>query len=138
MGLCLHVFDRDFGDGEDPEELGECDVGHYSDFGYFRDTVARHVGADRCPVLMQHSDCDDEWTLGQIPLLERELRDIGKRFQELPPEEPLGAFEHTAEHRVGAKSLYECFHNVDGENLFEALLDLCALAAERKRPITFM
>ena len=44
----------------------------------------------------------------------------------------------TAEYRAGAKSLYDCFHEVNGQNLFEALLDLCAVAREHGRPITFM
>src|SRR5262245_41872611 len=124
MGLCLHVFAADFDEAEDPEELAECDVGHYSDFGCFRDTIAAHLDAKRFPILMEHSDSDGEWTLAQIPGLERELKEIGERFRQLPPAEPKGAFEHTAEYRQGASSLYDCFHNVSGENLFEALLAL--------------
>src|SRR5262249_6784138 len=104
----------------------------------FRDTIARHLGSSSYPTLMQHSDCDGEWSLTEIPLLEQELREIAAAFQKLPPEEPNGAFEHTAENRMGAESLYDCFHNVDGENLFEAILGLCAVAREHKRPITFM
>ena len=42
------------------------------------------------------------------------------------------------EYRVGAGSLYDCFHNVNGENLFEAILKLCGVAREHGRPITFM
>jgi hypothetical protein len=138
MGLCLYVFGADAGDDDDPEEIAECNVGHYSDFGCFRDTIARHLDAERYPTLMQHSDCDGEWTLTEISLLEQELREIVAAFQKLPPEEPSGAFEHTAEYRAGAKSLYDCFHNVDGENLFESILELCAVAREHERPITFM
>jgi hypothetical protein len=137
MGLCLHVFGPADGD-DDPEEIAECDVGHYSDFGCFRDTIARHLDARRFPTLMDHSDCDGEWSLADIPVLERELREIGAAFKRLPPVEPQGAFEHTAEYRAGAKSLYDCFHNVNGENLFEALLELCAVARQHQRPITFM
>jgi hypothetical protein len=70
--------------------------------------------------------------------LEQELREIGERFKRLPSEEPAGAFEHTAEYREGAACLYDCFHNVDGENLFESLLSLCSDAREHQRPITFM
>ena len=73
---------------------------------------------------MNHSDCDGEWTLAEIPVFERELGEIGARFSRNSPMEPQGAFEHTAKYRTGAKSLYDCFHNVDGENLFEALLEL--------------
>ena len=137
MGLCLHVFGPDVAD-DDPEEIAECDVGRYSDFGCFRDTVARHLDASRFPALMKHSDCYGEWTLAEIPVLERELREIGDAFKLLPPEEPQGAFEHTAEYRVGSKSQYDCFHNVNGENLFEAILELCGVARQHKRPITFM
>ena len=45
MGLCLHVFGPGNGEDEEPEEIAECDVGHYSDFGCFRDTIARHLDA---------------------------------------------------------------------------------------------
>jgi hypothetical protein len=43
MGLCLHVFGVGGDNEEEPEEVAECDVGHYSDFGCFRDTIARHL-----------------------------------------------------------------------------------------------
>jgi len=138
MGLCLYVFASDLEDDDDPEEVAMCDVGHYSDFGCFRDTIAEHLDAARFPTLMNHSDCDGEWRLDEIPVLERELRAIGGAFQKLPPEEPRDAFEHAAEYRIGAKSLYDCFHDVDGDNLFESLLRLCAAAREHRRPITFM
>ena len=46
--------------------------------------------------------------------------------------------ETTAEYRVSAKSLYDCFHDVNGENLFEAILALCAVARDNERLITFM
>ena len=54
-----------------------------------------------------------------------------------PPEEPAGAFEHTAEFRRGARSLYECFHNIDGENLFEALIALCDEGIRINRAVLF-
>lgn len=135
MGLCLYVFDRDLGD-DDRDELAECDVGHDSDFGCFRDTIRRHLDADRYPTLMEHSDCDGEWPLSEMPALEKELREIAARFKKLPPEEPVNAFEHTAEYQTGAEALYDCFHNVSGENLFESLLALCSAAKEHGRPIT--
>jgi hypothetical protein len=53
-------------------KIAECDVGHYSDFGCFRDTIARHLDAAHLPTLMKHSDCDGEWTLSaRIGELER-------------------------------------------------------------------
>jgi hypothetical protein len=138
MGLCLHVFSTDFNEDDDAEEIAECDVGHYSDFGCFRDTIASKLDARRYPTLLQHSDCEGEGSIAEIPALERELWEIADRFKKLAAEEPMGAFEHVAEYRAGAKSLYECFHNVDGENLFDSLLSLCAVAREHQRPITFM
>jgi hypothetical protein len=132
MGLYLCIFSEDHED-----ELGSCDVGHYSDFGCFRDTIARHVNRRNFPVLMTHSDCDGEWTVEQLSALVRELETIAARFRTLPPEEPKGAFEHAAEDRVGAASLYDCFHDVNGENLFESLIGLCRQGISSKRPITF-
>src|SRR5688572_22214007 len=123
MGLYFCIFTEDQEDQDD--ELGACDIGHYSNFGYFRDTIARHTNAAGFPVLMTHSDCEGEWTVEQLPSLIRELETIAARFRTLPPEEPQGAFEHTAEYRAGAASaasLYDCFHDVNGENLFEPLL----------------
>lgn len=137
MGLTLCVFSSDPGEGDELEEIAECSVGHYSDFGYFRDTIARHLGSSRFPTLMEHSDCEGEWSLDEIPTLERELLDIGSAFQKLPPEGPVGAFEHTVEYRRAAGSLYDCFHTVDGENLFEALIDLCGVAKAHRRHIDF-
>jgi hypothetical protein len=32
----------------------------------------------------------------------------------------------------------DCFRNANGENLFECLLELCAVAIERERPIIFV
>jgi hypothetical protein len=132
MGLYLCIFTED-----QEDELGACDVGHYSDFGYFRDAIARHMRATEFPVLMTHSDCDGEWVVEQLPGLVRELETIAARFRSLPPEEPEGAFEHTAEYRAGAKSLYDCFHEVNGENLFEALITLCRQGISSQRPISF-
>jgi hypothetical protein len=138
MGLCLCVFRPAAGEDEHREEFGACDVGHYSDFGCFRDTIARHLGGAQFPTLMEHSDSDGEWTIEDIPKLEKELHEIAAAFKHLPPETPLDAFEHTAEYREGAQSLYECFHDVNGDNLFESMLYLCQVARENDLPITFM
>jgi hypothetical protein len=112
-------------------------LGHYSDFGYFREKVAEVADQGQYPTLMTHSDCDGAWQVDELERLKIELRSIGQIFQDLPAEEPSGAFEHTAEYRRGAKSLYECFHNVDGENLFEALLALCDEGLHHREPILF-
>jgi hypothetical protein len=129
MSLYLAIFDGD-------EEIKGWVFGHYSDFGHFRDVVAVRLSVDECPTLMLHSDCDGEWTPEQLPRLRDELRLIGERFRKLPPVEPQGAFEHTVEYRRGARSLYDCFHNVDGENVIEALIALCDEGIRRGLPIS--
>src|SRR5215831_7655804 len=125
MGLYLCVFSSRATDQDDVKELAACDVGHYSDFGFFRDAIARQLGRAKYPVLMEHSDCDGEWTVAEMPSLRAELDEISAVFRTLPPAEPVGAFEHTAEYREDATSLYDCFHDVNGTNLFEALIGLC-------------
>ena len=137
MGLYLCVFGPRAADQQNVKELAACDVGHYSDFGFFRETIARHAGRAKYPVLMEHSDCDGEWTVAEMPKLRAELEEISTVFRSLPPEEPIGAFEHTAEDREDATSLYDCFHDVNGTNLFEALIDLCDVGVQYGRPITF-
>lgn len=136
MGLYLCVFDLSAGD-DDPDELAASDVGHYRDFGCFRDTIARHLKRANYPTLMDHSDCDGEWTLDELSKLRAELHEVAAAFRELPAATPLGGFEHTAEYREGATSLYECFHDVNGTNLFEALIELCDVGLANTRPITF-
>ncbi len=130
MSLYLTIFDG-------AEEKRGWVLGHYSDFGYFRDKIIEVLDVRRYPRLMTQSDSDGEWSVDAIPDLQRELRSIADHFKELPPQRIDGAFEHTAESRAGARSLYDCFHNVDGENLFEALLDLCSEALRLQRPILF-
>ena len=61
MGPYLCIFSED-----EEDELGACGVGHYSDFGYFRDTIARPMKADDFSVLMTHSDSGGEWTVDQF------------------------------------------------------------------------
>jgi Immunity protein 70 len=130
MSLFLTIFDGD-------DDVAGWAFGHYSDFGCFRDTIATKLRAADYPTLMKHSDCDGDWPVAQLPVLRSELESIAAAFRCLPAEEPQKAFEHTAEHRHGARSLYECFHNVDGENIFEALIALCDEGIRLQRPIVF-
>jgi hypothetical protein len=129
VSLYLAIFDGD-------EEVKGWVFGHYSDFGYFRDVVGIEMRKG-CPTLLNHSDCDGEWTLQQLPALRAELEAIGRRFRQLPPAEPVDAFEHTSKDRRGAATLYECFHNVDGENVIDALIALCDEGIRRRLPILF-
>jgi len=130
MSLYLAIFDGD-------REVVGWVLGHYSDFAFFRDVVSIRLSHEECPTLIGHSDCDGEWTPQELARLRQELQTIGSRFRQLPPEEPRGGFEHAAECRRGATSLYDCFHNVDGENLLEALAALCDEGIRCNRPVLF-
>jgi len=130
MSLYLTIFD------ESGETVGWV-LGHYSDFGYFRDKIAEVAEPTAYPTLMDHSDCDGAWEPDDARMLRCELGSLAALFKQLPPEEPIEAFEHAAELRRNASSLYECFHNVDGDNLFEALMGLCDEAVRSGKPILF-
>jgi hypothetical protein len=130
MSLYLTMFDGS-------REIMGFVFGHYSDFGYFRDRIASTIGRDEYPVLMQHSDCDGEWSVSQLEMLKHELRSVASEFKALPPEEPTGAFEHTAQYRRGARSLFDCFHTVDGQNIFEAMIALCDEGMRLSLPVLF-
>jgi hypothetical protein len=89
VGYDLYVFCLDFGNGAEPEELAECDIGDFCDLAFFRSSVDCNLGAGRYPTLKRLSGCD-------------------------------------------------CFRDANGANLFECLLELCAVAIEHERPIIFV
>jgi hypothetical protein len=130
MSLYLTIFDGD-------NEITGWVFGHYSDFGFFQDKIKEQIPANKIPILMTHSDCDGEWPTSDLPKLKDELQLIASRFKKLPPESPQEFFEHTIEFRKIASTLYDCFHNVDGENVFEALIALCDEGIRLNKPILF-
>jgi hypothetical protein len=130
MSLYLAIFDG-------TREVVGWVLGHYSDFGVFRDTVARTAGASKYPTLMSHSDSDGEWSVTELNALRIELNDLAREFRRHPPEDLVGGFEHSIEQRASATNLYECFHNVEGINIFEALIGLCTEGEQRCLPVLF-
>jgi hypothetical protein len=130
MSLYLTIFDG-------ADEINGWVFGHYSDFGYFRDTIRDALQVQNYPILLQHSDCDGEWLPHELGALRQELLTIGERFKALPAKRIENAFEHSAEIHKKATNLYDCFHNADGENVFEALVALCDLGISRQRAILF-
>jgi hypothetical protein len=131
MSLYLVILD------DEEQEIAACDVGHYSDFGCFRDTIRSIANEREYPILMGHSDCDGEWRVDELTQLKAELTSLARLFRALPPEEPKHGFEHAAERRLNAESLFDCFHTVDGQNLFESLIELCDAGLSARRPILF-
>jgi hypothetical protein len=136
MGLYLCVFDE----GEDVEGI---DCGGYSDWNAFIAAVVEHVeqgqrGA-RVPLLTMHSDCDGEWSPAEWVVLARALDEIEETFKRLPAQPPRDGWRaQVAEDlELRFESLWDCFFDVDGENLIERLRGLAKLARERNRPIRF-
>lgn len=137
MSLYLCIFKECSDDEDDPEEIDGWQLGSYSDFGYFRDSIVKNIPNGNFPTLLNHSDCDGEWTTDELPNLVNELNAIKVIFQKLPPIKFSGAFEWAKSERFQASSLYECFHNVDSENLIDSLISLANTAIKYDRPISF-
>ena len=78
MSLYLCIFDED-------EELDGVDVGAYSDFGDFRNTIAKELERGKAgssfPTLMLHPDSDGEWNVEDCEKLERELEIISAELK---------------------------------------------------------
>lgn len=136
MSLYLCVFDDD-------EELEGVDVGAYSDFGNFRDTIANVIEhgntGSRFPILMLHEDCDGQWDVEDCKELARELETISFEFKKEPPTAFFAEWQRNVAKQQGLQpqSLYDCFIDVDGEPLLERLLGLTRFAQRRQLPILF-
>jgi hypothetical protein len=79
-----------------------------------------------------------EWSSNYIGPFEQQLQEIAAAFRELPASRTGEALNGASEDGVGAGSLYDCFRDANGANLFECLLELCAVAIEHARPIIFV
>ncbi len=78
-----------------------------------------------------------EWSPNDIGPFGRQLLEIAAAFREMQSEGTAEALNGTSEDGGGAGSLYDCFRDANGANLFECLLELCAVAIEHERPIIF-
>ena len=112
-------------------------LGHYSDFGYFRDVVREQCQDISLPLLLGVSDCDALFRPDDLPRLKSELLSVAARFRVLPPMSLSSAFAHNESLWSAASSLHGCFHNVDGELLIEALIGLCDQGIAEDLPLAF-
>jgi hypothetical protein len=140
LGLTLCVYELgDFGDNIDGFQ-----VGGYGDFGAWREFIAVELEngrwGSRFPTLMMHSDCDGEWSSEACGTLKSELETIRGEMAKLPIRpfssswqqqvaEERGLFQHSA---------LDCFINVNGENLVEAIARLADLAMRLGTSIIFI
>lgn len=135
MGLYLTIFDDD-------DELDGLEVGHYSDFASFRDTVVSSleggIAGSRFPTLILHSDCDGEWTPAEAAMLQLELEQIDQELATLPVIN-LDGWKAEVARTFGIKpaNLRDCFFDIDGEPLVERLIGLARLSQARGLPILF-
>jgi len=140
MGLVLCVYeDRELGD-----DLDGFQVGSYSDFGAWRDFIAAELEGgrwgSRFPTLMLHSDCDGQWSPDECARLKEELETIRLELAKLPlvPFPADWQRQVAQELELTPKSALDCFINVDGENLVDAIARLADLAIKLGKPIDFM
>lgn len=137
MGLYLCVFDGD-------NELDGVEVGSYSDYGDFLDTISTKLegGAPgtRFPTLILHSDCDGEWSSREASVLAQELIIIERELRELEPRAiPEDSWQSEVARIMGLHpvTMEDTFFDVDGEPLIQRLIQLCRVAQRVDRPILF-
>jgi hypothetical protein len=132
MGLYLCVFDEAIED-----EHAASEVGSYADFNAFREAVARYLVGSDFPVLLLHSDCDGEWTVGELPALIKELDVIAAAFDRLPRALYVPSSNPSVSVPPDASTLSECYVDVYGEKLVDAFRHLARTGIEFNRPISF-
>jgi hypothetical protein len=76
-----------------------------------------------------------QYSVDDIAPTGRKLREIAAEFHELQSDGSRDRQSRAPGGPVAGGPLYDCFRNANGENLFECLLKLCAIAIERGRPI---
>ena len=88
---------------------------------------------------MMHSDCDGEWSSEDCIALKRELAAIRDEMAGLPVVPFHSAWQQQVADEFGLRqqSALDCFINVDGETLVDAIERLAELAMRLGRPITF-
>jgi Immunity protein 70 len=136
MGLYLCVLVED-------DEAEGVEIGSYADFNFFREAVTAVVengaAGSICPVLVNHSDCDGEWSTQEAEKLLGELEKIRICFLQLPPVEFNSSWKTDVAKLIGLvpKNLGACFFDIDGEPLLTRLGDLARCSIEKNSPILF-
>jgi hypothetical protein len=136
MGLYLCVLLED-------DEAEGVEIGSYADFNFFREAVIAAVESGAagsvCPVLVNHSDCDGQWSPQEAEKLLGELEKISICFLQLPPVEFNSSWKSDVAKLIGLvpTNLGACFFDVDGEPLLARLGDLARCSIEKNSPILF-
>jgi hypothetical protein len=137
MGLYLAIFKNE-------EEINGLEVGAYEYFGILRDCIFELIENSSnwgsiCPTIMNHSDCDGKWEPKDCIELISELNEIKRVFQETSPYQKV--IDHKKDlfnlYQIKPLNLYDCFIDVDGENLIDRLIELCEEAITNDLDIIF-
>lgn len=138
MGLYLSLFDCE------EKEINGVEIGSYEYFGFFRDSINEIVENSSqwgivCPNIMIHSDCDGRWEPENCKEIISELQKIKIKFQITPSCQKIIDLKKEIINLYGIQpaNLYDCFVDVDGENLIERLKELCECAYIKKLDILF-
>lgn len=135
MGLYLCIFDGD-------DEVASVEVGSYEDFGVFREMVLDLVEsgdfASVCPILMDHSDADGEWSVENCSGLVAELDTIASVFaQHEAISWPAEKWQSALLSGAKPKNLLESFIDVEGGILVFQLRALAECAVDLKLAVLF-
>ena len=130
MSLYLAVF------SEEGEEIDGFQVGTYSDYGRFIDTVKANVKLEVCKLLTEHHDSDGFWTTDECNLLINELEQIKNTLSALPPSRIDFDWATDFDYKIG-RNLDESLQNVDEEPMTSALIDLCKIAVRNNAKLHF-
>lgn len=120
----------------DRHVTGWC-LGTFGDLGVVVETVLDLEGDHPHLAAM---DASTTWSPSIAENVLMELQDVSARLSQRPPIDFAfrdDAFSHVAQHRSTATNALECFHNVDGEPLFDALAALCRRSAHDCLPVCF-
>ncbi len=77
------------------------------------------------------------WSPDDIGPFQRQLQEIAAAYRELTLGGATEAVNGTSDDGLGAESLYDCFRDANGANLFKCFLELCTVAIQHGRPIIF-
>jgi len=132
--LCIYAGDR---------EVDGVEVGPYANFNALR-TAAVGVSAPNAanasyPTLLEHSDCDGEWSPDACVHLHQELASLVTALKNQPPTGFPSEWQQEMARSVGLepRNAFECFIDVDGEFLLDRLQHLVDTAVRLQLPILF-
>ena len=138
MSLYLCVLDP-----ENEEEYEAVEVGPYSYFGAVRDAIKSAFGGELkaikiFPQFLLHQDCFGEWTVENAHDLKKEIIEIKSELTQLKPRMLIYSEWYIQYYRkINPNCFYDCFIDIEGQNLFDNIFKLCEVSIQSGLPILF-